>query len=120
LRQAGASVIVHLVHFAHRQGIKDDEWLRDIGQRGWIVLTKDKNFKRRPLELEAILAGGVRAFFLSAANLSTEDVAQTFVDALERIRRICSAHAGPFIARITRMAQVDIIVPRRSTRRSKK
>ena len=120
LRQAGANVIVHQVHFANRQGIKDNEWLRELGQRGWIVLTKDKNFKRRPLELEALLAGGVRAFFLSATNLSTEDVAQTFVDALGRIRRICDVHAGPFIARVTRMGQVDIVVPERSARRIKK
>lgn len=47
-------MVVHQTHFIKRQGIKDDEWLREIGQRGWIVLTKDKNFKRRPLEREAI------------------------------------------------------------------
>jgi len=84
------------------------------------VLTKDKNFRRRPLELDAILVGNVRAFFLSATNLSTEQVAQTFVAALPRIRRICGRHAGPFIARITRMAEVDIVVPERpSSRRNK-
>jgi hypothetical protein len=54
---------VHQVHFSNRQGIKDDEWLQEIGRRRWVVLTKDKNFRRRPLELDAILTGGVRAFF---------------------------------------------------------
>lgn len=102
-------MVVHQTHFIKRQGIKDDEWLREIGQRGWIVLTKDKNFKRRPLEREAILTAGVRAFFLSATNLSTEQTAQTFVDALPRMRRICTKYSGPFIARVTRMAEVDIV-----------
>jgi predicted nuclease of predicted toxin-antitoxin system len=109
LRQAGAMVVSHQSHFERRQGIKDEEWLREIGERGWVVLTKDKNFKRRPLERGAILAGGIRAFFLSATNLSTEQVAQTFVEALPRMRRLCARHAGPFIARITRLAEVDIV-----------
>jgi thiamine monophosphate synthase len=61
------------------------------------------------LERGAILAGGIRAFFLSATNLSTEQVAQTFVEALPRIRRLCAKHGGPFIARITRLAEVGIV-----------
>ena len=113
MQQAGATVVIHQTHFANRQGVKDEEWLREIAQQGWVVLTKDKNFKRRPLEREAILAGRVRAFFLSATNLSTEQVAQTFVDALPRIVLLCAKHKGPFIARITRMAQVDIVEPRK-------
>ena len=110
LQHAGANVVVHQTHFAGRQGIKDDEWLREIGRKGWVVLTKDKNFKRRPLERDAILAGGIRAFFLSATNLSTEQIAQTFVDALPRIKRTCGQQSGPFIARISRMAEVNIVV----------
>lgn len=117
LRQAGATVVVHQTHFGNRQGVKDEEWLHEIGERGWVVLTKDKNFRRRPIELDAILVGKVRAFFLSATNLSTEEVAQTFVDALPRITRICTTHAGPFIARVTRMAEVDIVTPRRPSKR---
>jgi predicted nuclease of predicted toxin-antitoxin system len=95
LMRTGATVVVHQAHFSNRQGIQDAEWLLEIGQRGWVVLTKDKNFKRRPLEREAILAGGIRAFFLSATNLSTEQVATTFVEALPRIRRLCQRHSGP-------------------------
>jgi predicted nuclease of predicted toxin-antitoxin system len=110
LRQAGASVVVHQSYFVNQQGIKDAEWLKQIGQRDWVVLTKDKNFKRRPLERDAILAGRIRAFFLSSTNLSTDQIAQTLVDALPRIKRICAQHSGPFIARITRMAEVNIVV----------
>jgi predicted nuclease of predicted toxin-antitoxin system len=109
LRQAGATLVVHQEHFASQQGIQDAEWLGEIGRRGWIVLTKDKNFKRRPLERDAILNGGIRAFFLSATNLSTEQTAQTVVEALPRILRICSKQNGPFIARITRLAEVDVV-----------
>jgi hypothetical protein len=99
LRDAGAHIVVHQLHFSGRQGIKDEDWLLEIADREWVVLAKDKNFKRRHLQREAILAGGIRAFFLSATNLSTEQVAQTFVDALPRIRRLCDEHPGPFIAR---------------------
>jgi len=113
-------VVVHQDHFDKRQGIKDDEWLQEIGERGWVVLTKDKSFRRRPVELDAILLGNVRAFFLSATNLSTEETAQTFVKALPRIARICGTNTGPFIARITRMSEVDIVMPERPSRRRSK
>ena len=40
LRQAGQDVRIHDDHF--RQDTTDEEWLRQVGGQGWIVLTKDK------------------------------------------------------------------------------
>ena len=45
LRQAGAEVHVHGDHFP--PDARDEEWLRVVGQRGWIVLTKDKMIRYR-------------------------------------------------------------------------
>lgn len=111
LAAAGANVVVHQRHFEKRQGVLDTDWITEIAAHGWIILTKDKNFKRRELELQAILNGGARAFFLSATELTGPEQAAIFVQALPRIRRICAKHPGPFIARITRRAEVDIVVP---------
>lgn len=110
LVHAGAQVVVHRQHFADQPGIPDHEWISEIAKHGWVVLTKDKNFKRRELERQAIMTGGVRAFFLSATNLSGPEQADIFVKTLPRIRRLCAKHPGPFIARITRRAEVDIIL----------
>jgi hypothetical protein len=60
------------------QGLADETWLRDVGERGWIVLMKDDAIRRRPAEREALIAGGVRAFCLTNAQLRGEEQARRF------------------------------------------
>jgi hypothetical protein len=36
-------------------GQRDVDFLPIIGERGWVLLTKDKNIRRNQLEVEAIL-----------------------------------------------------------------
>jgi len=47
------------------QGLRDEVWLRHVGERGWVVLMKDGAIRRRPAELEALIDAGVRAFSAS-------------------------------------------------------
>ena len=93
LRAAGADVRVHVDHFT--QGTPDVDWLlRAIRGHRWVVLTKDKNMRRRPLEIAALMEAGLRVFAVTAGNLTGEK-------------------PGPFIARITRTGQVHIVRSRR-------
>ncbi|MGH2867031.1 MAG: hypothetical protein ACRDNK_05605 [Solirubrobacteraceae bacterium] len=64
------------------QGLQDEEWLRDAGTRGWVVLMKDARIRRRPAELEVLIAHQVRAFCLTNANLRGADQAQRLVETL--------------------------------------
>ena len=93
LVSAGYSVKPWYNHFA---GVADVEWLRAIGDRRWILLTRDKNIRRRPLEVEAIINAGVRAFVLTATELRGVEQSEIFVKAMPRIVRICR-HRGPFV-----------------------
>jgi hypothetical protein len=99
LAAAGYEVRPWYEHFAGRD---DVEWLPAIGERGWVLLTKDKDIRRRPLEIETILNAGVRAFVLTATELRREEQAAIFVKAMPKIHRICR-RPGPFIYNITRM-----------------
>jgi PIN like domain len=54
------------------QELRDEEWLRDAGEREWVVLMKDARIRRRPAELEVLAAHHVRAFCLTNANLRTQ------------------------------------------------
>ena len=78
------------------QGLTDETWLRDVGTRGWIVLMKDDAIRRRPLERDALIAGGVRAFCLANAQLRGEEMARRFVTNRHRILRQAQ-HPGPYI-----------------------
>ena len=82
LRQAGATVHSMADVYGERIGqeLKDEEWLRDAGERGWVVLMKDARIRRRPAELDVLAAHHVRAFCLTNANLRGADQAQRLVD----------------------------------------
>jgi hypothetical protein len=60
LRTAG--VIVHTMAEVYAeqvgQGLADEDWLSDVGQRGWVVLLKDTKIRYRPAELRAITTHG--------------------------------------------------------------
>lgn len=99
LRAAGYDVRPWYEHFA---GQPDIDWLPAVGERRWVLLTKDKDIRRRPLEIEAILNARVRAFVLTATELRREEQAQIFLKAMSKIQRICR-RPGPFIYNITRM-----------------
>jgi hypothetical protein len=55
------------------QDLKDEQWLADVGQHGWVVLMKDDAIRRRPTERDALSAAGVRAFCLTNANLRASE-----------------------------------------------
>jgi len=100
LRQAGAVVEVHADHFP--ADARDEDWLRVVGSRGWIVLTKDERIRYRPNERRALLRSGVRAFILTARNLTGEEMGAVFVKSLSHMRRLVQRRRGALIAAVTR------------------
>jgi len=85
LRATGADVRVHSDHFA--QDARDEEWLAQVGQQGWIILTKDTRSRYRTIERNALMNARVRAFVLVSGNLSGQEMAKIFVKALPAIRK---------------------------------
>lgn len=67
LREAGALIEHHGDHF--EQNAPDTEWLSVVGERGWVVLTKDKAIAKNQLELMAIARAEVKVFILTSENL---------------------------------------------------
>lgn len=57
---------MHDDHFP--PGAKDEDWLAQVGERGWIVLTKDRRIRYRHVEWLALMKAGVAA----AGYLKTE------------------------------------------------
>ena len=94
---------------------KADHKVRDIGlaeagRRGWVVLTKDHHIRTRQNELVALLSAGVAAFVLTSGDLTGPEMAQAFVRALPRIRRMLVGQPRPFIARVSGRGDVAVIV----------
>lgn len=74
-----------------------------------MVITKDKLIRKRPIERQALLASGVRAFVFSGGNLSGVEMAESITGALPRILRLIAKTPAPFIARITGSGDVALI-----------
>lgn len=89
-----------------------------VGANGWIVLTKDKNIRRNPLEIETMLNAGVRAFVLTATELRKEQQAEILLKAMRKIERL-SKQNGPYVFNITRMGYFSRISTRALRRRAR-
>jgi predicted nuclease of predicted toxin-antitoxin system len=107
LRAAGATVVVHDDLFA--QDALDETWLAGVGERSWVVLTKDRRIRHRQSELLALVDAGVRAFVLTAGNITGEEMAAAFVSALPRMLRLIQRESPPFIATVSRSGLVRLL-----------
>lgn len=108
LRRGGCNVEIHDQHFA--VNARDAEWLPEVGRRGWVVLTKDRNIRSRQNELIALLAANVAAFVLTAGDLAGQDMADAYLRALPKMKRMLLGQPRPFIARVSQGGAVTLLV----------
>jgi hypothetical protein len=107
LRQAGATVVAHDDEFD--PATTDAEWLTKVGQRGWLVITKDDNIRRRRLEVIALRSAGVAAFILTPGSMKGADMGALLARLLPQIERVASKHTRPLIATITPSGTIRVI-----------
>jgi hypothetical protein len=106
LRAAGARVEVHDDHFA--KDAPDEEWLLDIGARGWLLVARDERIRYEPAERLALTAAQVGAFFITAGNMTGPDSAALLVTALPRMERLVRQLTRPFIVTISRGGGITV------------
>jgi len=106
LINSGLTVEIHDDHFARDE--EDRVWLKVVGERGWVVLTKDQRLRYRPLEISALRASNARVFVLTAGNLRGSEIAAVFLAALPRMFRILRSTPGPFLARLSQSGHITI------------
>lgn len=76
--------------------VADEVWIREVTAEGLVILMKDDRIRRKPREQQAILESGARAFVVTNANLTGEQLAELFVENRHRIIQR-SRHPGPYI-----------------------
>ena len=107
MQEAGATIELHTDHFA--QNAPDTEWLPVVGQRGWVILTKDSKLLTNQLEIIALLKSGAPAFALRVADMSGEEMAAAFVEAYPNMLRFLDKFDPPFLATITRSGTISML-----------
>lgn len=108
LRKAGLNVEIHDDHFP--QNAQDPEWLTAAGRKNWIVVTRDERIRYRVAERQAIRRAKVRAFVLAAqGDLRADMLAEIFLKAMPKVRRMVKQQKPPFIAKISRGGDVTLL-----------
>ena len=79
----------------------DEEWLQEVGKRGWILLTRDERIRRRPNELQAFRNHGVIGFVLTAGNASAADTAALVTRLYPKLIRKAKAAKPPAMFTVT-------------------
>jgi PIN like domain len=100
LRAAGARVEVHIDHFV--QNAPDTDWIPEIGRREWVLITKDQNIRRNPLERAAYEAAQLRGFVVTGKDMSGPEMASLLVRALPAMVRRAAGRRGPLLFSISR------------------
>ena len=118
LDSAGLHYERHLAHFPRDkfpEGVDDEIWLPFVGERCWIILTKDKAQRYTPLELDQIKKHAIRQFSFSSGNMNKTLMADILKARLSDIFRFVFKHQAPFIGSITQHG-VYMRFPRESNR----
>jgi len=98
LRDAGLKVEAHHVHF--RPNTEDEVWLERVGEKKWIVFTRDKMIGKRKLQLDALLNARVKAFVLVTEDLKDAENAEIVIKQINKIFDMITENNRPFIAKI--------------------
>lgn len=107
LRAAGYAVEIHDARFSQTE--KDTVWLKAVGKKKWIVLSKDPHIRKRVLEKQRLLEARVHAFFLGRADLKGAEMAEIFKKAIPKIVALVEASSAPVIGLIRRDGTIDLL-----------
>jgi len=104
LEDAGFSVERHDDHFGPLT--PDPVWLTEVGRRGWIPFSHNKDIRYRTQERDAAMRAGLPLFFL-IGHAPHEELASNLVQTMPRITEFLEANDPPFIAKVYRPTPVS-------------
>jgi hypothetical protein len=97
LRDAGLTVERHDDHFD--QNTTDDVWLREVGERGWIAISRNFRIRYQPNERDAVMRAGT-GLLIVVGKAPHQELAENFVATIRKIERFLQVNRASFIARI--------------------
>jgi predicted nuclease of predicted toxin-antitoxin system len=106
LRAIGENVELKTDHFD--QDADDATWVTEVGARGWIILSADKNLRHNHIEIVALLKSNTHSFLLTSGNYSGREMAHAFVAAMPQIKGIISTIAPPAICTVSKAGNVRV------------
>jgi hypothetical protein len=106
LGKALAAVRDDVVHPGHvrcpiSRGELDLKWLPVVGAAGWLLISRDKRLRTKPVEKVKLIDAGIRAVILtSGGNMNRWSQLQLVVRFWDQIDEL-TARPGPFVHALT-------------------
>ena len=111
LEESGVKYERHLDHWP--AGTPDEQWIPKVGEKGWILLTRDQNMRYNELELRQITLAKVREFVILGGNLNKNELAELVAAALPAMMKVCGKLKPPFIVSISKLGSLALRYPRK-------
>ena len=105
----GLDIRSHMEEFPEFDSVEevsDAKWLREIGGRGWLILSRDLRIRYNDVEKRAIKDSGASFFAITAKNVPSRELARIILNALKRIVEFARNHSMPFIALVYRDGKI--------------
>lgn len=103
LRTAGVAVKVYGDLYDDPR-VADVDWIPEVTARGWVILTKDKQIRRSPVEVAALRRAKACCVCLSSKNMRGDEQAACLVDHWKTIDSLVASKRAPLIVMVTRVA----------------
>jgi PIN like domain len=107
LSKRNPEITVKLLDDYFEANVADEEWLRFVGQKGWLAITKDKRIRYRTPALDVIKKEKVKLFIFTRGNLTGQEMAEILTKAIPRIKRFLAKHEPPFIVTMTKSGELS-------------
>ncbi|QMW22567.1 PIN-like domain-containing protein [Sandaracinobacteroides saxicola] len=79
----------------------DDEWLNEVGPKGWIVCSHDAKWQNESAALKAIQQHSIGCFYLYGASSLGFFKMKSLAHNYDKMIAVCRSRRGPFIYRVT-------------------
>jgi len=80
----------------------DIDWIPEVARRDWVLITKDQNIRRNPLERAAYHAAKLRGFVATGKDMNAAEIGDLLVRCLPGIVRRTAGRPGPLLFAISR------------------
>lgn len=92
--------VVHLKEEYPQDNVPDETWLKDIGEKNYILITRDERVRWNPAELCAFRTYRVGAFLLGGKKLDKWAIIQQLIQSWPQIKNLSDSTRKPFAFRI--------------------
>ena len=96
----------HADHFLH--DTKDEEWLTEIGRRGWVAISHDQRIRYTAVERDAVMVSGL-GLLVMIGKSKPVDLAINFLNTYPAIEDFLVNQPKPFIAKIHKPSSEELI-----------